>query len=64
MKSSSEFPALSQYTESIHSNETWVNVTVTRTDSDGNKSQVSAIVPQALVIINGRRKQESFCLKN
>jgi len=41
---SQDFAPLPQYTESSTSNHSWVNVTVTKTDGDGNVSQTSTIV--------------------
>jgi hypothetical protein len=41
-----EFQPLTQYDQSLIKNESWVNFTLTRTDSDGNKSQVLIIVPK------------------
>jgi hypothetical protein len=40
-----DFQPLTQYDQSLVKNESWVNVTVTKTDSDGSKSQVSTILP-------------------
>jgi hypothetical protein len=39
-----DFQPLPQYEETSTSNQSWVNVTVTKTDSDGNVSQTSTIV--------------------
>jgi hypothetical protein len=42
-----DFAPLPQYKESTTKNESWVNVTLTRTDPDGSKSQVATILPKA-----------------
>lgn len=39
-----DFKSLPTYTEASTSNGSWVNVTVTKTESDGTKTQVSNIV--------------------
>jgi hypothetical protein len=44
---SQDFAPLPQYSQTTTKNESWVNVTVTRTDPDGSKSQVLTIVPKA-----------------
>jgi len=41
-----DFQPLIQYDQSLTKNESWVNLTLTSTDSDGNKSQVLIIVPK------------------
>jgi hypothetical protein len=41
-----DFAPLAQYSQTTTKNESWVNVTVTRTDSDGSKSQVATILPK------------------
>lgn len=41
-----DFAPLPQYTETSTSNQSWVNVTLTKTESDGTTTQVSAIVPK------------------
>ena len=38
-----DFQPLPEYTQTQASNETWVNVTLTRTDPDGSRTQVSFI---------------------
>jgi hypothetical protein len=38
-----DFQPLPTYSQSTTQNQAWVNVTVTRTDPDGSKSQVSFI---------------------
>jgi hypothetical protein len=38
---------VADYTESSTQYAAWVNVTVTRTDPDGSKSQVATILPKA-----------------
>lgn len=38
-----DFQPLPEYTQSSKSNETWVNITLTKTDSDGSRTQVSFI---------------------
>ena len=45
--SSVDFAPLPTYTQTTIKNESWVNVTVIRTDPDGSKSQVLAIAPKA-----------------
>jgi len=40
------FLPLPIYTQTITKNENWVNVTITRTDPDGSKSQVLTIAPK------------------
>jgi hypothetical protein len=45
--SSVDFAPLPTYQETSSSNNSWVNVTVTRTDPDGSKSQVATILPKA-----------------
>ncbi len=35
-----DFAPISSYTQSSVSNASWVNVTLTKTDSDGSKTQV------------------------
>jgi hypothetical protein len=42
-----DFAPLPSYSQTTTKNESWVNVTVTRTDPDGSKSQVLTIVPKA-----------------
>lgn len=42
----SDFPALAQYSQTTTKNDSWVNVTVTKTESDGTVTQVSSIVPK------------------
>ncbi len=44
---SQDFAHLPSYSQTTTKNESWVNVTLTRTDPDGSKSQVLAIVPKA-----------------
>ncbi len=44
---SQDFAPLPIYKETSTSNTAWVNVTVTRTDPDGSKSQVATILPKA-----------------
>ena len=39
-----DFQPLPQYEETFTSNSSWVNVTLTRTDPDGSKTQTSTIV--------------------
>ncbi|NER50969.1 MAG: hypothetical protein F6J92_30735 [Symploca sp. SIO1A3] len=39
-----DFPPLPQYRQSKTSNQTWVNVTTTRTDPDGTTTQRSQII--------------------
>lgn len=39
-----DFAPLPQYTQSTVKNESWVVVTITRTDGDGSVTQTSAIV--------------------
>lgn len=39
-----DFKPLPTYQETSNSNGSWVQVTLTRTDSDGTKTQVSSIV--------------------
>jgi hypothetical protein len=39
-----DFAPLPTYTETSTSNSSWVNVTLTKTELDGTKTQVSAIV--------------------
>jgi hypothetical protein len=39
-----DFQLLPQYKETSISNSNWVNVTLTKVESDGTKTQVSAIV--------------------
>jgi hypothetical protein len=39
-----DFQPLPEYSQTKVSNETWVNVTTTKTDSDGTVTQTSAIV--------------------
>jgi len=39
MSNQQDFAPLSQYSQTTTKNESWVNVTVTRTDPDGSKSQ-------------------------
>jgi hypothetical protein len=41
---SQDFALLPIYQETSTSNQSWVNVTVTKTDLDGNVSQTSTIV--------------------
>ena len=41
-----DFAPLPTYTQTTIKNESWVNVTVIRTDPDGSKSQVLAIAPK------------------
>jgi hypothetical protein len=41
-----DFKPLPTYTENKTSNSSWVNVTLTKTESDGTKSQTSFIVPK------------------
>jgi hypothetical protein len=43
-KKNDDFAPLPQYTETSTSNGSWVNVTVTKTESDGSTTQVSNIV--------------------
>lgn len=38
-----DFQPLPQYSQSQASNDTWVNITLTKTDSDGSRTQVSFI---------------------
>jgi hypothetical protein len=45
MNNQQEFQPLTQYDQSLTKNESWINVTVTKTDPDGSKSQVSTILP-------------------
>jgi hypothetical protein len=40
MKTDTEFPAIPSYTQSITQNQSWINITLTKVDSDGSKSQV------------------------
>jgi hypothetical protein len=40
------FLPLPTYTQTITKNDFWVNVTITRTDPDGSKSQTSTIAPK------------------
>jgi hypothetical protein len=47
MSNQQDFAPLSQYSQTTTKNESWVNVTVTRTDPDGSLSQVLTIVPKA-----------------
>jgi hypothetical protein len=44
---SQDFAPLAQYSQTTTKNESWVNVTVTRTDPDGSLSQVATILPKA-----------------
>jgi hypothetical protein len=44
---SQDFAPLPSYSQTTTKNESWVNVTFTRTDPDGSKSQVLTIVPKA-----------------
>ncbi len=39
-----DFQPLPQYTQTRNSNETWVNVTTTKTEADGTITQTSSIV--------------------
>jgi hypothetical protein len=41
-----DFATLSSYSQTTTKNESWVNVTVTRTDPDGSKSQKLTIAPK------------------
>jgi len=41
-----DFAPLPQYDQKLTKNESWINLTLTRSDSDGNKSQVLIIVPK------------------
>jgi hypothetical protein len=47
MSNQQDFAPLPTYQETSTSNQSWVNVTVIRTDPDGSKSQVLTIVPKA-----------------
>ena len=47
MSNQQDFAPLPIYKETSTSNVAWVNVTVTRTDPDGSKSQVATILPKA-----------------
>lgn len=40
MNSIPEFAPIPSYSQTKISNHTWVNITLTKTDSDGSKSQV------------------------
>jgi len=42
-----DFAPLPSYSQTTTKNESWVNVTISRTDPDGSKSQVLIIVPKA-----------------
>jgi hypothetical protein len=44
MSKSNDFPPLPTYSQSKTANEAWVNVTTTRTDSDGTVTQTSAFI--------------------
>ncbi|HEY9603007.1 MAG TPA: hypothetical protein V6C85_15435 [Allocoleopsis sp.] len=44
--SNQDFQPLSTYTESSASNNTWVAVTLTKQDAEGNVTQVQTIVPK------------------
>jgi hypothetical protein len=41
-----DFQPLPQYTESSASNQTWIAVTLTKTESDGTVTQTSKIIPK------------------
>ncbi len=41
-----DFAPLAQYTQTTTKNASWVNVTVTRTNTDGSVTQTSTIVPK------------------
>jgi hypothetical protein len=41
MSNQQDFQPLTQYDQSMAKNETWINVTTTKTDSEGNVSQGS-----------------------
>jgi hypothetical protein len=45
--SSVDFAPLPSYSQTTTKNESWINVTVTRTDPDGSLSQVATILPKA-----------------
>jgi hypothetical protein len=47
MSNQQDFAPLPTYQETSTSNQSWVNVTVIRTDPDGSKSQVLTIAPKA-----------------
>jgi len=49
------FLPLPIYTQTITKNDFWVNVTITRTDPDGSKSQVLTIAPIVKSITNGHQ---------
>jgi hypothetical protein len=42
-----DFAPLPQYSQTTTKNESWVNVTLTRSNPDGSKSQVATILPKA-----------------
>ena len=44
MSKQQDFAPLPTYQETSTSNQSWVNVTVTKTDGDGNVSQTSTIM--------------------
>jgi hypothetical protein len=44
MSKQQDFAPLPTYQETSTSNGSWVNVTITKTESDGSKTQVSNIV--------------------
>jgi hypothetical protein len=43
---SQDFAPLPTYSQTATKNERWVNLTLTRTDPDGGKTQVLIIVPK------------------
>lgn len=46
-KPKQDFAPLPQYDQTTVKNDSWVNVTVTRTDPDGSTTQTSTILPKA-----------------
>jgi hypothetical protein len=41
-----DFQPLTQYDQSLTKNDSWINSTTTKTDPDGNVSQVATILPR------------------
>jgi hypothetical protein len=44
-----DFQPLNQYDQSLIKNDSWINSTTTKTDSEGNISQVATILPRVRI---------------